>query len=108
MRLSIILLNTDKQLQSLWLMARDSYFLYYDATVKFMGLQHMFHAVLVLLVGILFPLLLLLLYPMQLFQKRLNKCHLNGPKTTSVCKGVCCHPNNSYSVNYFCKSVLFL
>ena len=36
-------------------------------------------AILVLLVGILFPLLLLLLYPMQWFQKCLNNCHLNSP-----------------------------
>ena len=58
------------------------YFLYYDATIKFMGPQHLpfaILAILVLLVGILFPLLLLLLYPMQWFQKCLNKCHLNSP-----------------------------
>ena len=36
-------------------------------------------AILVLVVGILFPLLLLLLYPMQWFQRCLNKCHLNSP-----------------------------
>ena len=57
-------------------------FLYYDATIKFMGPQHKpfaILAILVLLVGILFPLLLLLLYPMQWFQKCLNKCHLNSP-----------------------------
>ena len=58
------------------------YFLFYDATIKFMGPQHIpfaILAILVLLVGILFPLLLLLLYPMQWFQKCLNKCHLNSP-----------------------------
>ena len=58
------------------------YFLFYDATIKFMGPQHMpfaILAILVLLVGILFPLLLLLLYPMQCFQTCLNKCHLNSP-----------------------------
>ena len=58
------------------------HFLYYDTTIKFFSLQHMpfaVHAILVLLVGILFPLLLLLLYPMQWFQKCLNKCHLNSP-----------------------------
>ena len=58
------------------------YFLFYDATIKFMGPQHKpfaILAILVLLVGILFPLLLLLLYPMQWFQKCLNKCHLNSP-----------------------------
>ena len=58
------------------------HFLYYDATIRFMGPQHLpfaILAILVLLVGILFPLLLLLLYPMQWFQKCLNKCHLNSP-----------------------------
>ena len=58
------------------------HFLFYDTTIEFMGPQHMPFAVLaivVLLVGILFPLLLLLLYPMQWFQKYLNKCHLNSP-----------------------------
>ena len=58
------------------------HFLYYDTTIKFFSLQHMpfaILAILVLLVGILFPLLLLLLYPMQWFQKCLNKCHLNSP-----------------------------
>ena len=58
------------------------HFLFYDTTIEFMGPQHMPFAVLailVLLVGVLFPLLLLLLYPMQWFQKCLNKCHLNSP-----------------------------
>ena len=58
------------------------YFLYYDATIEYMGPQHKLYAslaVIVLLVGILFPLVLLLLYPMQWFQKCLNKCHLNSP-----------------------------
>ena len=58
------------------------YFLFYDETIEFMGSQHIpfaILAILVLLVGILFPLLLLLLYPMQWFQKCLNKCHLNSP-----------------------------
>ena len=56
--------------------------LYYDTTTKFFSLQHMPFTILaiqVLLVGILFPLLLLLLYPMQWFQKCLNNCHLNSP-----------------------------
>ena len=58
------------------------YFLFYDETIQFMGSQHIpfaILAILVLLVGILFPLLLLLLYPMQWFQKCPNKCHLNSP-----------------------------
>ena len=46
--------------------SRLGHFLYYDATIKFMGPQHLPFA-------ILFPLLLLLLYPMQWFQKCLNK-----------------------------------
>ena len=57
------------------------HFLYYDATMKFLGSQYMPLAILAILVlvGILFPLLLLLLYPMQWLQKCLNKCHLNSP-----------------------------
>ena len=58
------------------------HFLLYDATIEYMSPQHNFYAslaIIVLLVGILFPLVLLLLYPMQWFQKCLNKCHLNSP-----------------------------
>ena len=58
------------------------YFLYYDVTIEYMGPQHKLYAslaIIILLVGILFPLVLLLLYPMQWFQKCLNKCHLNSP-----------------------------
>ena len=58
------------------------YFLFNDETIEFMGSQHIpfaILAILVLLVGVLFPLLLLLLFPMQWFQKCLNKCHLNSP-----------------------------
>ena len=58
------------------------YFLYYDSTIEYMGPQHKLYAslaVIFLIVGILFPLVLLLLYPMQWFQKCLNKCHLNSP-----------------------------
>ena len=57
-------------------------FLYYDATVEYMGPDHRPYAVLAILVvvvGVLFPLVLLLLYPMQCFQKCLNKCGLNSP-----------------------------
>ena len=57
-------------------------FLYYDATIEYMSPQHKLYAslaIIVLVVGILFPLVLLLLYPMQWFQKCLNKCHLNSP-----------------------------
>ena len=57
------------------------YFWYYDATVKYIGSQHMPYvviAVLVLVVGIMFP-VLLILYPMMWFQNLLNKCGLNSP-----------------------------
>ena len=57
-------------------------FLFYDATVEYMGPEHSPYAgvaILVLLVGVLFPLVLLLLYPMQWFQKGLNRCGLNSP-----------------------------
>ena len=57
------------------------YFWYYDATVKYMGSQHMPYVVIavpVLVVGIMFP-VLLILYPMRWFQNLLNKCGLNSP-----------------------------
>ena len=57
-------------------------FLFYNATVEFMGPDHKLYAILailVILVGVLFPLILLLLYPMQWFQKGLNRCGLNSP-----------------------------
>ena len=57
-------------------------FLFYDATVEYMGPDHRPYAVLaiiVLVVGVLFPLVLLLLYPMQWFQKCLNRRGLNSP-----------------------------
>ena len=58
------------------------HFLFYDATVEYMGPDHRPYAVLailVLVVGVLFPLMLLLLYPMRWFQKCLNRCGLNSP-----------------------------
>ena len=57
-------------------------FLYYDASIEYMGPDHRPYAVLAILVvvvGVLFPLVLLLLYPMKWFQKCLNKCGLNSP-----------------------------
>ena len=57
-------------------------FLYYDATVEYMGPDHRPYAILaiiVLVVGVLFPLVLLLLYPMKWFHKCLNRCGLNSP-----------------------------
>ena len=57
-------------------------FLFYDATVEYMGPDHRLYAVLAILVavvGVLFPLVFLLLYPMRWFQKCLNRCGLNSP-----------------------------
>ena len=57
-------------------------FLFYDATIEYMGPDHRPYAVLAILVvvvGVLFPLVFLLLYPMQWFQKCLNRCGLNSP-----------------------------
>ena len=57
-------------------------FLFYDATIEYMGPEHRPYAVLAILVvvvGVLFPLVLLLLYPMKWFQKCLNRCGLNSP-----------------------------
>ena len=57
-------------------------FLFCDTTVEYMGPDHRPYAVLAILVvvvGVLFPLVLLLLYPMQCFQKCLNRCGLNSP-----------------------------
>ena len=61
--------------------SRIGHFMYYDATVEFMGPQHMPYAILalaVLVLGVMFP-LFLFLYPMNWFQVLLNKCHLNSP-----------------------------
>ena len=55
-------------------------FLYYDATIEYWGPRHRPYAclaIIVLLVGNLLPLALLLLYPMQWFQRCLNRCRLN-------------------------------
>ena len=57
------------------------YFLYYDATVEFMGPEHLPYAIIaatVLALGLMFP-ILLLLYPMNWIQILLNKCGLNSP-----------------------------
>ena len=61
--------------------SRLGYFFYYDATVEFLGSQHLPYSIVamaVLLIGLVFP-LVLLLYPMKWFQKVLNKCNLNSP-----------------------------
>jgi len=52
-------------------------YLYYDATIEYFGDKHLPYAVLalfVMLVFILFPILLLLLYPMHFFQRCLDCC----------------------------------
>ena len=52
-------------------------YLYYDATIEYFGDEHLPYGVLavfVMLVFILFPLLLLLLYPMRCFQQCLGCC----------------------------------
>ena len=52
-------------------------FVYYDATIEYFGREHLPYGVLavfVLLVFIIFPLLLLLLYPMRCFQQCLSCC----------------------------------
>ena len=52
-------------------------YLYYDATIEYFGDEHLPYgilAVFVMLVFILFPLLLLLLYPMRFFQRCLGCC----------------------------------
>ena len=54
-------------------------YLYYDATIKFFGHEHLPYAVLALFivfVFLLFPLLLLLLYPMRCFQRCLGCCRV--------------------------------
>jgi len=54
-------------------------YLYYDATIEYFGDKHLPYAVLalfVMLVFILFPILLLLLYPMRFFQRCLDCCRV--------------------------------
>ena len=56
-------------------------YLYYDASIPFMGRDHIPYAcsaVIIVIVVILLPLILLLLYPMQCFQRCLNMCGLNS------------------------------
>ena len=52
-------------------------YLYYDATIEYFGEEHLPYGVLavfVMLIFIIFPLLLLLLYPMRCFQQCLGCC----------------------------------
>ena len=54
-------------------------YLYYDATVEYFGRQHLPYALItlaVMFIFLLFPLLLLILYPMKCFQRCLGCCHI--------------------------------
>ena len=49
--------------------------LYYDATVKYLGQEHLPYAIVALFVGVfvvIFPIVFLIVYPMKWFQKCLN------------------------------------
>ena len=55
-------------------------YLYYDASIPFFKGAHLIYAsftLLIVIIVIIFPLILLLLYPMNCFQKCLNRCGLN-------------------------------
>ena len=56
-------------------------YLFNNPTVGFMSHRHVPYAIIsiVVLVGLIIPLILLILYPMNWFQVFLNKCHLNSP-----------------------------
>ena len=54
-------------------------YLFYDAAIKYFGKEHLPYAILALAITVLFnilPLLLLLLYPLQCFQRCLSICRL--------------------------------
>ena len=57
------------------------HYLYYDASIPFLKQDHLPYACVALIivaVVIILPLILLLLYPMQCFQRCLNRCGLNS------------------------------
>ena len=59
--------------------ALSQLYLYYDGTVEYFGTEHLPFAILALvalLVFNIFPLLLLVLYPCQCFQRCLNRCNI--------------------------------
>ena len=59
--------------------------MYYDGTVRFFGKKHLPYAIpaiTALLVFNIFPILLLLLYPCNCFQRLLNRLHLNSTALT--------------------------
>ena len=60
---------------------RQPTMLYYDGTVEYLSMEHLPYAILsiiVLTVFILFPIMLLCLYPCRCFQTFLNNCHINS------------------------------
>ena len=89
-------------------------YLYYDATIEYFGHNHLPYAVLalvVMLVFIIFPLLLLLLYPMRCFQRCLGCCGVRWhalPIFIDAFQG--CYKdgtNGTRDCRYFAASFLF-
>jgi len=89
-------------------------YLYYDATIEYFGEEHLPYAVLavfVLLVFIIFPLLLLLLYPMRCFQRCLSCCRVRWhalPIFIDAFQG--CYKdgtNGTWDCRYFAAAFLF-
>ena len=59
----------------------NTVFLYYNPTVEYFGKEHLPYAILalcILLLVLIFPLVLLMLYPCQWFQRCLTHCHLHS------------------------------
>ena len=89
-------------------------FVYYDATIEYFGREHLPYGVLavfVLLVFILFPMLLLLLYPMRCFQRCLGCCGVRWhalPIFIDAFQG--CYKdgtNGTWDCRYFAGAFLF-
>ena len=90
-------------------------YLYYDATIEYFGDEHLPYgivAVFVMLVFILFPLLLLLLYPMQCFQQCLGSCGIKWhalPIFIDAFQG--CYKdgtNGTWDCRYFAAAFVFV
>ena len=61
--------------------AFEGYYLFYDASVPYLKDQHLAYAccaTIILIVVVIFPMILLLLYPIEWFQKCLNRFKLNS------------------------------
>ena len=59
----------------------DTVYLYYNQSVKYFGKEHLPYAILALcifLLVLIFPLVLLMLYPCKCFQRCLTHCHLHS------------------------------